>query len=1515
MNQTTTFQTWLNQSKRRISICLLLLFSLGVSFQIQAQTSSNDFGSATGIHSSGVSTAFIPAPLSSGSTYAVIGSGGGSVNLENTGILSFGCATEMRAVAPTGVSVNKVTPIANYTSSQQAYVKFNVLMGNASGANTATSGDWSIYFGDGAMYQDANDFSGAQVFTGLKFTYGSAGALTAQYRNGGSWVAFTPGMVQGQNYTLELMMNNSAATINYTYGTAQTLAANTFDIWVNGTLVGNDYAKAALPALATFNDMCFIGQSSAANVANLFVDNIEVTNTIPVVITRPSIAISSMPVYDGSVTVGTNAVILQSYTFRPTGATAVFNGTGVLTAGTYISTDITNLKVRYSSDATLDAGDATLSTYNSPGVAGAKIFPAFVCQAIPDGSTGTIFITADIAPGATIGNNISASTIGFNRISFLAGNKTGIEPLDAGGVKTFCGSVAAAPTITGATTVSCLSSTTLTSSAGATTSWFTTPTGGTSVGSGATFTTPALSGTTTYYAQDGIISSGIATFSYTGSVQTFTVPAGVTSINVDAKGAKGGNGVNGGIGGNGGRVQGTIVVTPGAVLNIYVGGLGIDCAYCGTGGYNGGGGTNAGAGQEAGTGGGATDVRVSPYGYADRLFVAGGGGGAGFTGSACNGGAGGGLTGASGSTWAGYPAGTGGSQVSGGIGGNGSSWGRPSAGSGSSGIGGVGEGWSGGGGGAGGGYYGGGGGFISGGGGGSNFANPSATSVIHTQGYSSTSGDVTITYLASNCPSDRRAFTISVSGAPTTSADTTILSCQSAVLRADPNSFGDTLAWFDAAIGGTLLYTGPSFVTPTLNDTTTYYVENRSGISVSGTQTFSYTGSAQTFTVPGGVTSIVMEVSGAQGETVGASVGGNGGKATGTLAVTPGQILNIYVGGQTGYNGGGIAGTGGGYISGNGGGASDVRVGGTALTDRVIVGGGGGGAGRSTCSFQTGGAGAGPGGLGGLGGSTLFGSDGGASGGGVSGGGGGISCTSSSRGGGGGGQNGGGGAGGYGTSTGGSGGACGTGNSDPFGGGVGSANPTGGCFGIGGDGGSYGNGGGGGGGGGWYGGGAGGGNWGSGGGGGSSYVGGVIGGVYTNAFKTGNGSIVFTWGGSSYCATSRSAVRVNVIKIDAPIVTNGVRCGTGSVTISAMPTAAGQTIDWYADSLGGAILTGGVGTTTFATPSIATTTIYYAEVRNISTGCVSRKRTRVSASVFATSASASTQTTCSNQPVLFNGVLINIGGTYLDTFTNVAGCDSVVTLNLTVTPTSTGTVNQTVCAGASYTFNGATLSVTGAYLDTFTNALGCDSVVTLNLTVRAASTGTIDQSICPGDAYLFNGINRTTAGVFKDTLSNITGCDSVVTLNLTVLATSTGTITTTITTGTSYLFNGVNLTQPGVYKDTLANVSGCDSVVTLNLSVGTAIANIKEATWEMSIYPNPAMSNATVSYTLPTEATILDIILVDAQGKVMMADKVNQPKITGTYPLNLKGIASGLYFVRLTANGYSETRRIVVNKD
>ena len=117
---------------------------------------------------------------------------------------------------------------------------------------------------------------------------------------------------------------------------------------------------------------------------------------------------------------------------------------------------------------------------------------------------------------------------------------------------------------------------------------------------------------------------------------------------------------------------------------------------------------------------------------------------------------------------------------------------------------------------------------------------------------------------------------------------------------------------------------------------------------------FNYTGGTQTWTVPAGITQVVIEVWGAQG---GGSLccsgtqpddGGQGGYATGTLAVTAGEVLRIYVGQQGdfgnpvsagGWNGGG----GGGHYGGGGGGATDVRKGGTDCLDRVIVAGGGGG--------------------------------------------------------------------------------------------------------------------------------------------------------------------------------------------------------------------------------------------------------------------------------------------------------------------------------------------------------------------------------------------------------------------------------------------------------------------------------------------------------------------------------------------------------------------------------------------
>ena len=127
----------------------------------------------------------------------------------------------------------------------------------------------------------------------------------------------------------------------------------------------------------------------------------------------------------------------------------------------------------------------------------------------------------------------------------------------------------------------------------------------------------------------------------------------------------------------------------------------------------------------------------------------------------------------------------------------------------------------------------------------------------------------------------------------------------------------------------------------------------------SGSQTFSYTSGMQTFTVPACVSSVRIECWGAQGNNgltangFTGGTGGLGGYTAGDLSVTGGSDIYIFVGGSGGYNGGGAGGNSGG---GPGGGASDVRYGGTSLSNRVIVAGGGGGGGAAGCTDGSGGA-------------------------------------------------------------------------------------------------------------------------------------------------------------------------------------------------------------------------------------------------------------------------------------------------------------------------------------------------------------------------------------------------------------------------------------------------------------------------------------------------------------------------------------------------------------------------------
>ncbi len=371
------------------------------------------------------------------------------------------------------------------------------------------------------------------------------------------------------------------------------------------------------------------------------------------------------------------------------------------------------------------------------------------------------------------------------------------------------GQPAASPTVTGNLNLCGPGISTLTASGSATYTWFANSNGTNQLSTNATYTTPTINQTTTYYVQGGAagVPPGTQTFSYTGSIQNWTVPAGVTSLSFTAEGAQGGSGTAGyGVGGLGGRVQGSLSVTPGQALSIYVGQMPLS----NIGGFNGGG---NGANNTYGRGGGgATDIRIGGVALANRVVVAAGGGGGGtncFSANQNSGGVGGGATGGDGyqcnqqTNYVGF----GGTQTAGGInlGGLGQ-------------TGGLGQGGNGGttyGGGGGGGYYGGGGGSYGGGGGGSSYALATLVSnLIVTSGVRTGNGELTISWSGAGCPSLLVPVTITINPAPILSVNnSTICAGQSATLTATSSIQGGTFAWSPGGATGTSIVVNPTTTT------------------------------------------------------------------------------------------------------------------------------------------------------------------------------------------------------------------------------------------------------------------------------------------------------------------------------------------------------------------------------------------------------------------------------------------------------------------------------------------------------------------------------------------------------------------------------------------------------------------------------------------------------------------------------------------------------------------------------
>lgn len=215
---------------------------------------------------------------------------------------------------------------------------------------------------------------------------------------------------------------------------------------------------------------------------------------------------------------------------------------------------------------------------------------------------------------------------------------------------------------------------------------------------------------------------------------------------------------------------------------------------------------------------------------------------------------------------------------------------------------------------------------------------------------------------------------------------------------------------------------------------------------------------------------------------------------------------------------------------------------------------------------------------------------------------------------------------------------------------------------------------------------------------------------------------------------------------------------------------------------------------------------------------------------------ATTARICGGQQyTLPGGKKVNTTGLYRDTLRNIVSCDSLIT-NVTITVDTLKRVNSTVsiCAGKNYTFpSGKAVSVAGVYADTVRyKTSGCDSLIT-NINITVATVNRISQAatICAGSMYkLPSGKYVNTAAIYADTLRVQAGCDSVIyTIDLRVDVPLISSLTTTICNGNTYtLPSGKTVAVAGLYRDTIRNVRGCDSAIS-NVTLKVDVVNIQSS--------------------------------------------------------------------------------------
>ncbi len=214
---------------------------------------------------------------------------------------------------------------------------------------------------------------------------------------------------------------------------------------------------------------------------------------------------------------------------------------------------------------------------------------------------------------------------------------------------------------------------------------------------------------------------------------------------------------------------------------------------------------------------------------------------------------------------------------------------------------------------------------------------------------------------------------------------------------------------------------------------------------------------------------------------------------------------------------------------------------------------------------------------------------------------------------------------------------------------------------------------------------------------------------------------------------------------------------------------------------------------------------------------------------------------------------VTTSGTYKDTLVSKFGCDSVITISVTIHNPTAGSKNISACDSFRNPISGILYKKSSKFTSTIKNSVGCDSVITFFLTIYGKDSTIFNYDGCV-TVTLKNGKKVTSSGRYVDYLKGAKGCDSLVVHIVKVRKASFAKQTMKVC---KFLLCPTNLNkvfyEPGIYFDTIQNKVGCDSVIEYEVLTANTYSNL---TWKTC----KPLKSPSQKYTYSVSGTYLDTL-------------------------------------------------------